>query len=107
MRPGAPAGHGFQFLVFAVPFTYLHSDLPLSRTGMRSNRIMTGRELRNQRRAAERKAKKLKRQNLRKASGVDFTAGGPTSAESAALPPNPELLDEFTMEEQAGQSLSR
>ena len=69
---------------------------------------MTGRELRNQRRAAERKAKKLEyQQNLREASGVAFAAGGPASAGSAALPPNPELLDEFTMEEQAGMMALR
>jgi len=62
---------------------------------------MTGRELRNQRRAAERKARKLEcQQNLRGATSVAFASDSPASAGSAALPPNPELLDEFTMEEQ-------
>ncbi len=46
---------------------------------------MTTRELRNQRREAERKAKKLEFQQSRQAS---------------ALAPNPELLDEFTAEQQ-------
>ncbi len=63
---------------------------------------MTSRELRRERRETERKARKLEyQQNLRGASSAAFASGGPASAGSAALPPNPELLDEFTLEEQA------
>ena len=69
---------------------------------------MTGRELRKQRREAERKAKKLEYQQNRLAAepcGAGSLAGEPVarpaSETSAALAPNPELLDEFSAGEQS------
>src|SRR6185312_4376363 len=56
---------------------------------------MTSRELRNQRREVERKAKKLEYQQSRNAASA--SAGAPETAFS----PNPDLLDEFSAEEQS------
>jgi len=54
---------------------------------------MTSRELRKQRREAERKARKLAYQEGRRQAASD--------APEVTFPPNPELLGEFTAEEQA------
>ena len=56
---------------------------------------MTSRELRNQRREAERNARKLEYQQSRIAASA--SAGAP----QAAFSPNPDLLDEFSAEEQS------
>jgi len=87
---------------------HLQSLSALSCTPPAWNVIMTGRELRKQRREAERKAKKLEYQQNRLAAepcGAGSLAGEPVarpaSETSAALPPNPELLDEFTAGEQS------
>jgi hypothetical protein len=59
------------------------------------NRSMTGRELRKQRREAERKTRKLAYQQSRNV--LSASAGAPESS----FTPNPELFDEFNAEEQA------
>lgn len=60
---------------FSIRSTHLPQHLPSSPARILSNRSMTSRELRNQRREAERKARKLEyRQNLR---GAGSLAGEP------------------------------
>jgi hypothetical protein len=62
---------------------------------------VTSREVRNQRREAERKARKLEYQQNRNAASA-----GAISAENS-FAPNPEIFDEFSAEEQAEMSALR
>ncbi len=70
-------------------------------------RFMTTRELRNLRREAERKAKKLAYQESRNPASASESNVIPGEPCSSALAPNPDLLDEFSAGEQTAMAALR